>query len=221
MEVKLHLIWDMDGTLVDSEPEILSAIKSSLAQSGVSMGAATSKLRIGPPVREVIRNAFSEEVLSEEQLDEAVKAFRVIYDTSDYQDTKPFEGIDDLIKNRSYVHHVITNKPFFATNRILDAKGWKAYVSDVITPDSCMEVTGRKMTKPEMFRYCRDKYPEITMYGIGDMALDTVSAKESGFPAIGVLWGTGTRKELEDAGCQHIVENSIQLKELLKKLRNE
>ena len=218
---QLHLIWDMDGTLVDSEPEILSTIKRSLAQVGVSMDAATSQLRIGPPVREVIRNAFSEEVLSEEQLDEVVKVFRVIYDTSDYQDTKPFEGIDGIIKNRSYIHHVITNKPFLATNRILEAKGWKDCVSDVMTPDAFLEVTGQRMTKPDMFRWCKDQYPGMVMYGIGDMALDALSAMESGFPAIGVLWGTGTRKELEEAGCQYIVENSSQLQDLLNNLSHE
>lgn len=215
---KLHLIWDMDGTLVNSEPEILSTIKKSLAQVGVPMEAATSKLRIGPPVKEVIRNAFTEDVLSEEQLDKAVKAFRVIYDSSDYEDTKPFDGIDELMYDPRYVHYIITNKPFYATNRILEQKGWNGRIVDVITPDSLMEVLGRKLTKSEMFKYCRSTYPEIPMYGIGDMALDAKSAIESGIQAIGVLWGTGTRDELEEAGCSFIVENCNQLKDILESL---
>ena len=120
MKSKLHLLWDMDGTLVDSEPEILATIEKSLATVGVKMEEAEAPLRIGPPVKVIIRNSFSEEVLSDSQLDEAVKAFRKIYDTSDYENTLPFEGIDELMHDSNYVHHVITNKPDLATNRILE-----------------------------------------------------------------------------------------------------
>ena len=77
------------------------------------------------------------------------------------------------------------------------------------------------MTKPELFKYCRAAYPEVPMVGIGDMALDAESAIDAGITAIGVLWGTGTRDELEEAGCQYIVENSAQLNDLLNYLNNE
>lgn len=217
----LHLIWDLDGTLVNSEPEIISTIQKSLAQINVSMEAVTSKLRIGPPIRDVIRNAFSENVLSDEQLDEVVKEFRVIYDSSDYEDTKPFEGIDEVLHDSRFVHLVITNKPFYATNRILQAKGWAGCVVDVITPDSLFEVFGKKLSKPEMFKYCRSAYPDVPMVSIGDMALDAESALDANLSTIGVLWGTGTREELEKAGCQYIVENTNQLTDLLNNLSNE
>lgn len=217
----LHLIWDMDGTLVDSEPEILSTIKKSLDLVGVSIDKVLVKLRIGPPVKDVIRNAFSQTVLSDEQLEEVVKNFRLIYDTSNYEVTKPFEGIDDLIHDSHFVHHVITNKPFYATNRILKSKGWDGCVVEIITPDSLLEVYGKRMTKPEMFRYCRAAYPDAPMVGIGDMALDAESAIEAKITAIGVLWGTGTRNELKNAGCRYIVETSNQLKDLLYNLSNE
>lgn len=221
MKSKLHLLWDMDGTLVNSEPEILSTIEKSLDSVGVYIDNASAKLRIGPPVKDVIRNAFPQTVLSDKQLEEVVKNFRLIYDTSNYEATKPFEGIDNLIHDSHFVHHVITNKPLYATNRILKAKGWDGCVVEVITPDSLLEVYGKKMTKPEMFRYCRAAYPDAPMVGIGDMALDAESALAAGIKAIGVLWGTGTRAELEESRCQFIVENSKQLKGLLFKMCNE
>ncbi len=192
---KLHLLWDMDGTMVDSEPEILSTIEKSLASVGVSINDASAKFRIGPPVKDIIRNVYPHTILSDEQLDRAVKCFRLIYDNSDYENTKPFDGIDTLMHNSRFVNHVITNKPFYATNRILKAKGWDGCVVDVITPDSLLEVMGRKMTKPEMFKYCRSANPGVPMVGIGDMALDAESAIDAEITAIGVLWGTGTRKE--------------------------
>jgi phosphoglycolate phosphatase len=211
----------MDGTLVDSEPEILAIIEKSLASVGVKMKEAETPLRIGPPVKAIIRNSFSEEILSDAQLDAAVKAFRKIYDSSDYESTLPYEGIDELIHDSNFVHHVITNKPDLATNRILERKGWSGYVADVLTPHTLEKEIGHTMTKPEMFRYCRDSYPDVTMVGIGDMALDAESAISIGVKAIGVLWGTGSRNELEDAGCQYIVEHPTQLKVLLYNLSNE
>ena len=221
MKSKLHLLWDMDGTLVDSEPEILATIEKSLATVGVKMEEAEAPLRIGPPVKTIIRNSFPEKVLSDAQLDETVRAFRKIYDTSDYENTLPFEGTDELIHDNNYVHHVITNKPDLATNRILERKGWSGCVIEVLTPHTLENEIGHTMTKPELFKYCRSLYPEVPMVGIGDMALDAESALDAKIIAIGVLWGTGTRKELEEAGCQYIVENSFKLNKLLNYLSNE
>ena len=218
MKSKLHLLWDMDGTLVDSEPEILATIEKSLATVGVKMEEAEAPLRIGPPVKTIIRNSFSEEILSDSQLDETVKAFRKIYDASDYENTLPFEGIDELMHDSNYVHHVITNKPDLATNRILERKGWSVCVIDVLTPHTLENEIGHTMTKPELFKYCRAAYPEVPMVGIGDMALDAESAIDAKITAIGVLWGTGTRAELEAVGCTYIVNTVFEMSELIKTL---
>ncbi len=221
MKANLHLLWDMDGTLVNSEPEILATIEESLATVDVKMCDKKNALRIGPPVKTIIRNSFPDDILSEEKLNEAVKAFRRIYDSSNYENTHPFDGIDDLIHDRRYVHHVITNKPDLATNRILERKGWKERVVDVLTPHTLEMEVGHTMTKPELFKYCKAAYPDVPMIGIGDMALDAESAHAAGIKCIGVLWGTGTREELEEAECDYIVNDTRQLKELLISLSNE
>ena len=95
--MKLHLIWDMDGTLVDSEGEVFHTIEKSLEKVGLSIDEAQKPLRIGPPVRDVIRNSYSEDLLNNDQLDVVVGAFREIYDASEFEDTIPFEGIEELI----------------------------------------------------------------------------------------------------------------------------
>lgn len=217
-KAKLHLLWDMDGTLVNSEPEILATIEKSLASVGVMMSAAKAPLRIGPPVKTIIRNAFPIDILSEELLNEAVKAFRRIYDSSDYENTRPFDGIDDIIHDKLYVHHVITNKPDLATNRILERKGWNERMIDVLTPHTLEMEIGHTMTKPELFKICRATYPEVPMIGIGDMAIDAESAISAGIVSIGVLWGSGTVQELEKVGCHYLVNTVSELKELLNTL---
>lgn len=219
--MKLHLIWDMDGTLVDSAPEILATIQKSLQIINLSVDNASSPLRIGPPLPIVLRNSFQEEVLSDKQIDVVIRDFRKIYDSSDFEDTKPFEGIDEIIKSDAFVHHVITNKPDFATRRIIEKKGWNQFVSDVLSPNTLINELGRQMNKQELFKHFKANNPELKVVGIGDMAGDADCAHAAGIPAIGVLWGTGTKEELEQAGCAAIVSNAKELTDLLKTYCNE
>lgn len=214
--MKIHLIWDLDGTLVNSEPEILMTIRQALTTVGLSVADAKAPLRIGPPLPTMLRTAFGEEQLPEERLTAVIKAFRQIYDASDFEATVPFEGIDAIIHDTTYVHHVITNKPLFATSRIIEKKGWRGLIKDVLSPDSLEVEPGRRFNKQEMFLAFRSMYPDVRVVAIGDMAKDAESAKAIGIPAIGVLWGTGTRVELEQAGCEAIVSNTDELKSVLK-----
>ena len=217
----LHLIWDLDGTLVDSAPEIIATIEEALKRVGVPAGMAVSPLRIGPPVRDVIRNSFSSEALPDDELDEVVHAFREIYDSSDYERTIPFPGMDELIHDPRFVHHVITNKPAYATNRILEKKGWRGWITEVLTPDTLKHESGLPYKKPELFCHCRQEYPAVRMIGIGDMAPDALAALAAGMIPVGVLWGTGTKEELETAGCRYIVRDDGELSELLNGLLYE
>ena len=214
--MKLHLIWDLDGTLVNSEPEILATIQKALAQVGISIHKAKNPLRIGPPLPTMLRNAFMEENLSDGKLRETVLAFRKIYDSSDFEATLPFEGIDELVCSTDYVHHVITNKPFLATSRIIERKGWGGHIVEILTPDALMETDGRQLSKMELFQHFRSAYPDVCAVGIGDMANDAACAKSVGLQAVGVLWGTGTKAELQEAGCDAIVADASELKAVLK-----
>ena len=165
----------------------------------------------------MLRRSFSEKQLDDHQIDEVIKQFRVIYDSSEFQDTVPFEGIDEMIHSSEYVHHVITNKPDYATKRILEKKGWGSQFVDVFSPDSFISEMGRKLNKTELFQLFRTRYPDVDAVGIGDMAKDAACAKTIGIPAIGVLWGTGTKGELQNAGCDEIVSQTGELEEVLKK----
>lgn len=219
--MKLHLIWDMDGTLVNSEPEILATIQKALATIGLSLKDACQQLRVGPPLPVMLRSAFDEDILSEDDIQKVIKTFRQIYDASDFENTKPYDGIDEIIRSKDYVHHIITNKPDFATRCIIEKKGWNQYVSDVLSPNTLMNEMGRQMKKQELFQYFKTNNPELKVVGIGDMAGDADCAHAAGIPAIGVLWGTGTKEELVQAECEAIVSDSKELVNSLKTYLNE
>ncbi|HNX21060.1 MAG TPA: HAD hydrolase-like protein [Bacteroidales bacterium] len=207
----------MDGTLVDSQQEVFRTIEKSLKRVGVSIDNAQNPLRIGPPVKEIIRTSFPESILSEEKLDETVKAFRQIYDSSMFVDTVPFPGIDEMIRCDNFIHHVITNKPDFATRRIMEMKGWTGFIKNVLSPDTLQCEFGRVLKKLELFQFFKDQYPAFKALGIGDMAGDVQCANAVGYESVGVLWGTGTWDELVRAGANFIVSDVNGLIDMLNR----
>lgn len=218
MMKKLHIIWDLDGTLINSEQEVLESLIKSVRQAGISEDKQKSKFRVGPTVDKILDNAFGEDGITKEKKKEIISLFRNNYDNCGFNNTPSFDGIQEILENEQYVHHIITNKPDLATNRILEKLGWNRYFTSVITPYSFMKSTDdKRKTKSELFSICIKKYSNENFVSIGDMDTDIKAAQENNITAIGVLWGTGNRFELESCGCTIIAEKVDELKEILKK----
>lgn len=215
----LHIIWDLDGTLINSEQEVLEALIKSVKDAGLSKEDQISEFRVGPTIDKILDATFSKNVLTEEKKAQIIKNFRSNYDNCGFNRTPAFEGINLILKNEKFVHHIVTNKPDLATGRIIEKLGWQDYFADIITPYSFMKFSeDRKMSKTELFNILMQKYAEDKFVGIGDMATDAKASIDNGIPAIGVLWGTGTRNELIEAGCCSVYESVESLMQGLKKL---
>lgn len=214
----LHLIWDLDGTLIDSEKEIVKTIKSALTDVKIDLSKMIRPFRIGPTVEQVLKNSF-DACLTEDNLKDIVSAFRKRYDNGDFLYTLPFIGIDDIINDtNNYTHYIITNKPNIPSKKIIDKLGWKNKISVILTPD----ILGtEKKTKEQLFNYLltSEKLNTEYSYGIGDMAGDCSAARSTGIKAIGVLWGTGTKEELTGADylCSTVSELKVLLETICKK----
>lgn len=213
--MKLDVIWDLDGTLINSEHEIINTVRMSLDSIGVSLGQASSPLIVGPPLPDMLRQSFCRSVLSDKQIENVCRRFRTIYDASRYDDTFPYEGIDDIICSSNFISHVITNKPDYASRRIILMKGWSMYVTDILCPDTLMEEKGRHMKKIELFEHFIMKNKNNHVVSVGDMPSDVICAKTFGIPSIGVLWGSGKQEELEQSGCDIIVKSAKELSDAL------
>lgn len=217
----LHIIWDLDGTLIDSELEALVALKKSLYEAGFSVTDTQIHFRPGPTIDEIIENIFPNDFLNIQKKNEIINRYRKNYDNSGFDNIKPFDGIESILKNKQFVHHIVTNKPDLPTKGILKKIGWDNYFTSVVTPYSFMkDCNDKRKSKTELFRLCIADYPEEKFVGIGDMETDINAALENNIPAIGVLWGTGTKEELEKCKCSFIVSSIFELKQLLQKIIN-
>lgn len=217
----LHIIWDLDGTLIDSELEALVALKQSFYEAGVSVSDNQLHFRPGPTIDKIIEKFFSKDSLSIQKKNEIIERFRKNYDNCGFNNIKPFDGIENILNNNQFVHHIITNKPDLPTKRILKKLGWDNYFTSVVTPYTFMnECNDKRKSKTELFRSCIADYPKERFVGIGDMETDIIAALDNNIPAIGVLWGTGTKKELEECDSSFIVSTLFELQQLLQKIKN-
>lgn len=213
---KLHIIWDLDGTLINSEREVLDALVRSVREACFSENDQKKPFRVGPTVDKMLDNAFDPEILTPQKKAEIIAAFRKNYDNCGFNHTPPFDGIEKILSDSRFVHHIVTNKPDLATALILKKLGWEKYFASVITPYSFMKsADDKRKTKAELFALCMADYPNEKFVGVGDMAGDAKAALENKIPAIGVLWGTGTRSELESCACTHIAQSVGELNEIL------
>ena len=215
----LNLIWDLDGTLIDSEKEIIETLKLAMADAKIDMSKSIRPLRIGPTIDTVLKDSFDVSYLNDEKLQNVISAFRKRYDSSSFLNTHPFMGIDDIIQNtNNYAHYIITNKPELPSRKIIHKLGWETKMRQIITPYS---FGNDKKEKSELFKYLIESQhvDKENTYGIGDMAPDCYAAKSARIQTIGVLWGTGTRDELADADylCSTVSELKVLLETICKK----
>lgn len=211
----LNLIWDLDGTLINSEDEVYDSIVKAIAENGLDVEKAVEPLRVGPTIDVLLRNSFSKDYMTEDKLAGVIKSFRRIYDNSSFDKTPAFDGIKEIIESKNFNHYVLTNKPDFPSKRILQKLNFDSYVKRLVTPYTFG--TDRKLTKPELFKRLieEEKLDVSSTFGIGDMQTDEKAAHSAGIKALGVLWGTGTKEELSE--CNEVFESVAKLKEFLEK----
>ena len=214
----INIIWDLDGTLIDSSTEIKQSLELAVNKSGLDVSRQIKPFIIGPTVDNILRESFPTDIMTDVLINKIIVAFREIYDNSDFEQTKPFPGIESIVYNtEKFIHHIVTNKPDMPTKRILNKLNWSKYITSVTTPYSNSNAFNKKIrSKHELFMDILAKSKtEVSLFvGIGDMETDCKAAKGNNIVAVGVLWGSGTREELSYC-CDYLFEETKQLHDFL------
>ncbi len=221
MASKLHIIWDLDGTLIDSEEEVLDSLIKSVREAGLSEDKQIAPFRVGPTIDKILEAAYPCDVLNPQIKANIISNFRKNYDNCGFNRTLSFDGIEEILSNNAFIHHIVTNKPDCATNRIIEKLHWQQYFKSIITPYSFIKCkTDERKSKTQLFALCIAEYPNERFIGVGDMATDTLAALNNNIESIGVLWGTGTREELISSGCTFLANSVKDLSIRLNSLCN-
>jgi phosphoglycolate phosphatase len=210
----IHIIWDLDGTLIDSQAEILYYLKLALRDASLDISNQVKPIKIGPPLDVLLKESFPAELMTPEKINEIISRYRERYDNSGFTMTGPFDGIEEIISDTAdFVHHVVTNKSNPASRLIIEKLGWTDKIASLKTQSA---YPMQRRTKTDFFAevIAESGGDGSSFIGIGDAKTDGIAAKNNGITAVGVLWGTGTGEELADC-CDYLFEDTRQLRDFL------
>jgi phosphoglycolate phosphatase len=199
-----HVIFDLDGTLVDSLPGIQWSVEVALAACGIPAACPDLKPLIGPPIRVILATVTG--LREPAALDRLEQAFRASYDSAGWRKTTCQPGTLPMIEHlHSAGHHlsVVTNKPGKASRRILRELAIDTFFREIVSRDSRAPAFG---SKAEMLTevICRETDGAVSMM-VGDTLEDCQAAFEAGIACAIVPhgYGSGLGKGLPP-GCRLI-----------------
>ncbi len=201
-----NFVFDLDGTLFDSAPEILHLLAMVMRELGRPVPPMNNKM-IGPLLEHIVRDLCPE--ASEAERARIVTTYRHRYRNSDYRETRVFSGIPALLERLHATGRsvfVATNKPADVTHRLLTIKGLLPYISGAACSDS---VAGRQISKGEMLRLLMKRHgvlPEDTVM-VGDSVYDMQGAREASVATMAALYGYGRREALLETAPDFVVED--------------
>ena len=200
------VFFDLDGTLVDSAPDILHLLRQVLMDAGLDVPPMDFHL-IGPPLEEIFEIVAPS--VSPEFRAELVLAYRALYRVDDYARSRVFSGVPGLLRSlreQGVPAFVATNKPEKVTRRLLERKGLLPLFTDVASRDS---VAGRSLSKREMLEMLMDRHglSASSALMVGDSRLDISGGREAGARTAAALYGYGRKEVLLEEKPDFVVED--------------
>ena len=212
---KKYLLFDLDGTLTDPEEGITKSVQYALRAFGIEV-ADRRKLTpfIGPPLRDSFMEYYG---LSWEQAGEGITKYREYFSSRGWKENKVYPGIPEMLnelKEAGYKLMVATSKPEVFARRILDHFELSRYFELIGGAD--LEET--RVKKGDVIRYVMEKAKiedKSSVLMVGDRKHDCIGAEEAGVECAGVLYGYGSREELEGVKSCYLAASVEELRDFL------
>ena len=214
--MKEVLIFDLDGTLTESDTGIINAVLYVLEKFHIEDKNREDLLCfIGPPFRWSFQHFLG---FTEEQAVEAEEMGFEYYSTKGMFENRVYDGVTEVLaelKKKGYSLMVATAKPEYFTIPILEKFELNQYF-DFVAGASAKD--GRE-NKAEIIQYLLEENQltdSTKILMVGDRYHDVEGAHKFGIECAGVLYGYGDREELEEAGTDYILEELKDLLDILK-----
>ncbi|MEO1857700.1 MAG: HAD family hydrolase [Rubritalea sp.] len=210
-----HIIFDLDGTLIESLPGIATALNTALAEHKLpthSTGAV--RTFIGDGSHTLCARAAADQ--SEETIEKIHQIFLKQYPTAWKSGTHVFEGIQDLVhslKSRGCSLSILSNKPHSFTTEMVEhffpntpfdlVLGQREGVSKKPDPSGVHELLGEL------------GHSSNNSVLIGDSTIDIVTARNAGISSIAVTWGYHNLDQLSSVSPKYIAKSIAELMDIL------
>jgi phosphoglycolate phosphatase len=185
-------IFDLDGTLIDSAPDLAGALNRVLARSGLpALPLEAVRGMVGDGAKALVARGFQARGRTAEARDLA--DFLADYEANAVVETRLYPGIEDALRALARAGHrlgICTNKPERATRLILSALDLDRFFPVVIGGDS----TGFRKPDPQPLLAARAALGAERAAMIGDHENDILAARGSAMASIFAAWGYGTAR---------------------------
>lgn len=212
-----YIMFDLDGTLTDPATGITNSVMYALKKYGIEVNDRSELYSfIGPPLQKSFERFYG---FSEDEAKKAVEYYREYYRDKGIFENTLYDGIKELLqllKERRRTVILATSKPEIFARQILEHFQLITYFDFI----AGSELDGRRVDKDDVIRYALDgcginDLSKAIM--IGDREYDIIGAQKLGIKSMGVLFGYGSRDELENAGADYILETVADLIDFFSK----
>ena len=194
-----YIFWDLDGTLIQSEGGVLSSVRYALDKMGTSLPEDELRKFIGPSLFDSFTTRAH---MSPEDAEKAIDYYREVYSVTGLFDAVVYEGIPQTLKelkDSGYKHIVVTSKPLPLALRVLEHFGITPFLEKTVGPTPDDHSSDKEKLITAALKHFGADRSEAVM--IGDRCYDIDGARAAGIRSIGVLYGYGSRDELEASGA--------------------
>lgn len=215
-----NLLFDLDGTLTDPGIGITNSVAYALEKYGIKTNDRTQLYKfIGPPLQDSFERFYG---FSKEDAKMAVQYYREYYKETGIFENKLYDGMEHLLQSLCEAGKklfVATSKPEAFAVQILEYFSVNQYFTYIA--GSNMDGTRSKKEEVIVYALKAGKIQDLSSaVMIGDREYDVTGAKKAGIDSIGVLFGYGSRKELEAAGADALAESPKDIYPIVCKANN-
>lgn len=207
------VLFDMDGTLLDSLSDMHDAVNHILAENGwAARSREEIRAFVGNGARKLMERAIPE-TLAPQRFEAVLTDYKDWYQAHNCVKTQPYPGISHVLAEleaRGVKTAVVSNKPDATTKALAEkffpgmpALGQRDGVDPKPSPALVAQALSALGVRPENAVY------------VGDSEVDVATARNAGLPLIAVSWGFRGREKLEIAGAERIADTAPQLLEML------
>lgn len=199
------VIWDLDGTLLNTLDDLAASTNAALEANGLPL-RTTDEVRsfVGNGVSKLIARAIPEKGEAHPKFNQVLESFVSHYGAHSRDNTRPYSGVIevlDALAAQDVKLAIVSNKIDFAVKalsrdyfgeRMVSAVGDDPSRNKKPAPDSVLEAMRQMGVSAEE-----------TVY-VGDSDVDVITARNAGIPCIAVTWGFRSEESLIEAGAQHV-----------------
>jgi phosphoglycolate phosphatase len=208
------VLFDVDGTLVDSTEPILTALNAALVDNALPPVSADELWKfVGPPIHQALQSVMKDWGENTDLVPKLVSDFRKVYRPLSLELAATYPGVSEMLADMSQVARlgVVTSKPAAYARPILERLDFAEYFEVIEGPDIGTEVEPKATTLRRGLTAMEVESSEGQILMVGDRRQDVEAGRACNVQTVGVTWGFGSPEELESAAADTVINRPDQL----------